>query len=86
MEPDNIRQDMVDQMRAESQQRTRAPRVHRVAASPAADKPLTDERGGSDTPDVGNADAPRKRRRRRRSGGTNGSGSGEGTPGSGGDQ
>ena len=70
---DNLRQDMVDQVREEQQQRPRAPRVHRVPAAPSASKavpsdaaellPAVDEGSGDEA-----GGAPRKRRRRRRSG------------------
>ena len=68
---DSLRQDMIDQVRAEQQARPKAPRVHRAPA-PARDKPARDT--ASDAPpdaaamDDGTA-APRKRRRRRKPGG-----------------
>lgn len=83
MASDELRQDMVDQVREEQQQRQRAPRVHKApaardaapverAATPATD---ADQR----RPDLGpgstpggpsdSGDAPKKRRRRRRSAG-----------------
>jgi len=81
MANDGIRQDMVDQVRAEAQQRPRAPRVQR-APRPARD--ATD--GVTELPapanlvdasmEEGSSDAPRKRRRRRRSGAARG-GSGD---------
>jgi poly(A) polymerase len=71
---DELRQDMVDQVREEQQQKQRAPRVHKVAAprvAPAADAEQASEGHG---PDAGPVDpdaveAPKKRRRRRRTGG-----------------
>jgi poly(A) polymerase len=75
MEPDSIRQDMVDQVRAEQQQRTRAPKVHRVASA----APTTP--AASSTPPADGMDAPRKRRRRRRS--SPGNGGADGAPGTG---
>jgi len=72
MADDNLRQDMVDQVRDEQQsrQRTRAPRVHTLPADPGtAPTPEVAAEGGADT-----ADAPKKRRRRRRSGGAKSTG------------
>jgi poly(A) polymerase len=69
---DNLRQDMVDQVRDEQQsrQRTRAPRVHSLPATPG---PTPDsERSAEGNADT--ADAPKKRRRRRRSSGAKNSG------------
>jgi poly(A) polymerase len=69
---DNLRQDMVDQVRDEQQsrQRTRAPRVHTLPASQElAPRP---ERAAEGV--TGTADAPKKRRRRRRSGGAKNAG------------
>jgi poly(A) polymerase len=71
----NLRQDMLDEVRAEQQQRVRASRVHK--ASPADDAPMrpsaVQERpqpGTGAAPDAPvDATAPRKRRRRRRSSG-----------------
>jgi poly(A) polymerase len=57
---DNLRQDMVDQVRAEQQHKPRAPRVQRAPAP--TDSDAAPEGGGESS-------APRKRRRRRRSGG-----------------
>jgi poly(A) polymerase len=83
MADDNLRQDMIDQVRAEQQQRPKAPRVHRAPA-PAREKPRADATGASDDsfaePSVAPGDsaeggsAPRKRRRRRRPGGDRGAG------------
>jgi poly(A) polymerase len=76
MADDNLRQDMIDQVRAEQQARPKAPRVHRAPA-PVRDKPARDAAAtaaptDATTPsDAGaGADAPRKRRRRRRTGGS----------------
>ena len=71
---DELRQDMVDQVREEQQQKQRAPRVHKVAAArvaPAVDAEQAGEGRGPDPapvdPDA--VDAPKKRRRRRRANG-----------------
>ena len=92
MANDNLRQDMVDQVREEQQKRQRAPRVVRV---PKADAPATDGVAGqaSAAPNAvrapsefageageGDAGAPRKRRRRRRPGGANGGANGGPNP------
>jgi poly(A) polymerase len=79
MADDTLRQDMIDQVRAEQQARPKAPRVHRAPA-PARDKPARDAAApaaaqAGDAPagaDAG-SEAPRKRRRRRRPGGGEGS-------------
>jgi poly(A) polymerase len=74
MADDNLRQDLVDQVRAEQQQRPRAPRVQRAprpvqddvarhADAPASPAPVPGAEAEQNTDD-----APRKRRRRRRSG------------------
>jgi poly(A) polymerase len=79
---DNLRQDMIDQVRAEQQARPKAPRVHRAPA-PVRDKPAGDAvipaaapRGEansrSDTEAPSDDGAPRKRRRRRRTVGDRG--------------
>ena len=89
MADDNLRQDLVDQVREEQQKRQRAPRVVRApraeagpadgqvamtdAAAPAF--PATDFAGASADGDAG---APRKRRRRRRSGAAKGAGNPDG--------
>jgi poly(A) polymerase len=91
---DNLRQDMVDQVREEQQQRPRAPRVHRVPAAPrnapgmegnaepSADVSVqgVSERNLADSESGdGGSNGPRKRRRRRRAGAAKGAGnSGEG--------
>ncbi|MDO8448373.1 MAG: polynucleotide adenylyltransferase PcnB [Rhodoferax sp.] len=83
MASDELRQDMVDQVREEQQQRQRAPRVHKapVARDAAPGErtavPATDADQGradlsaSPAPDgpSDTGDAPKKRRRRRRSSG-----------------
>ena len=75
---DNLRQDMVDEVRAEQAQKPRAPRVRRAPAphdAPhdgprAADEPLTERaEQAADAAPSDDGQAPRKRRRRRRSGG-----------------
>ena len=87
---DNLRQDMVDQVREEQQQRARAPRVHRAPAVPRA-RADTDGHGetGAEAsapgapqrhvadfqPGDGTDNPPRKRRRRRRTGAAKGAGS-----------
>jgi poly(A) polymerase len=75
---DNLRQDLVDQVREEQQsrQRTRAPRVH---TSPVADKPAAD-RPEAPTQADGAEAPPKKRRRRRRSGGPKSGGESASTP------
>jgi len=82
MADDNLRQDLVDQVREEQQKRQRAPRVVRV---PRADAPLGEGAAGQGNAapasgrapaefaavsgeGEGDAGAPRKRRRRRRPG------------------
>ena len=88
MASDDLRQDLVDQVRQEQQQRPRAPRMQRAPAPKDAQAASTPPvaHGAASAPqpdDVGAAggDAPRKRRRRRRSGG----GQGGGNQGGGGD-
>ncbi len=86
MADDNLRQDLVDQVREEQQKRQRAPRVVRV---PRADVPMGEgapgqagavppaARGPAEfaaAPGDGDAGAPRKRRRRRRTGAAKGGG------------
>jgi poly(A) polymerase len=80
MADDNLRQDLVDQVREEQHKRKHAPRVHRA---PRADAPLGDREMGASAPDAagtplpasdGESAAPRKRRRRRRPGGAPGGG------------
>ncbi len=65
---DELRQDMVDQVREERQQRPRAPRVHKAAPGAGAVSAPSAQAAA-----IGQAesasDAPRKRRRRRRSNG-----------------
>jgi poly(A) polymerase len=80
MADDNLRQDMIDQVRAEQQARPKAPRVHRAPA-PVRDKPARDPAapaesgpaGVAQAPSDAGGEAPRKRRRRRRPGGGEGS-------------
>ena len=79
MADDDLRQDMVDQVREEQQQRQRAPRVHKAPAPRDAATVSRDaipdgdadhaRPGPSDSMAGGpadSADAPKKRRRRRR--------------------
>ncbi len=75
---DNLRQDLVDQVREEQQsrQRTRAPRVH---TSPADNKSVADRPEPSVQADGAEA-TPKKRRRRRRSGGAKSGGESASTP------
>ena len=87
MADDNLRQDLVDQVREEQQKRQRPGRVTRVpkvdapageSAAPAADVSPEAAHSSSDfaaASGEGDAGAPRKRRRRRRAGGAdNGAG------------
>jgi poly(A) polymerase len=87
MASDDLRQDMVDQVREEQQQRPRAPRMQRApapkdaqaASAPktAADENVTGAQQPASAPADGDGGAPpRKRRRRRGSGGGAGSGQG----------
>jgi poly(A) polymerase len=73
MADDNLRQDLVDQVREEHQKRQRAPRVHRVpradGTSEAAAAVSTSDGAALHAPDGAGDAAPRKRRRRRRPGG-----------------
>ena len=67
MADDNLRQDMVDQVREEMQQRprpARAPRVHKAPTAVQGGAPEVAPEAAAES-----ADAPRKRRRRRRSSG-----------------
>jgi poly(A) polymerase len=83
---DNLRQDMIDQVRAEQQARPKAPRMHRAPA-PVRDKPTRDAAAPANSAETAaphaegeaSADqgAPRKRRRRRRTGGERGTGDAE---------
>jgi poly(A) polymerase len=83
MADDNLRQDMVDQVREEQQKRPRMVRAPRpaIAAAPqnttdtASDNAPGDE--ANERPLEGSADAPKKRRRRRRSGASRDVGTGE---------
>lgn len=82
MADDNLRQDMIDQVRAEQQARPKPARVHRAPA-PARDKPAQGAeagRAGDSAAGLDEGSAPvRKRRRRRRPGGAAGGGGAEGT-------
>jgi poly(A) polymerase len=78
MADDNLRQDMVDEVREEQQQRPRMTRAPRPAnAASAAPRQAADAEASSPEQEDGEprqgdgnlSDAPRKRRRRRRSGG-----------------
>ncbi|MEO8121435.1 MAG: polynucleotide adenylyltransferase PcnB [Rhodoferax sp.] len=76
MADDELRQDMVDQVREEQQQRQRTPRVHKAPAVRDASTLADGDQGSLDSatsPAPGgpadSADAPKKRRRRRRSSG-----------------
>ena len=77
---DDLRQDMVDQVREEQQQKQRAPRVHRVSAAREGDAVATgtapDSAAGNPPMESAEfSEAPKKRRRRRRvSGGSEGNG------------
>ena len=101
MADDDLRQDMVDQVREEQQQRQRAPRMQRAPAPKAAQTASTPHTNPEENavasaheqdasaPTDGQGGAPRKRRRRRRSGGGQGGaqeGGSGGHPGGGADQ
>jgi poly(A) polymerase len=71
---DELRQDMVDQVREEQQQKQRSPRVHKAAAARLAPEADAEQAGEGRGPDVAAidpdaVDAPKKRRRRRRTSG-----------------
>ncbi len=75
MADDNLRQDLVDQVRSEMQKRPRAPRVQRAPAPvdgakapPAQDADAADRSAGGVEGGEATDAAPKKRRRRRRSG------------------
>jgi poly(A) polymerase len=79
MADDNLRQDLVDQVREEQQKRKHAPRVHRVlrADAPAVDRVTatpSESAALPADPTEGDNAAPRKRRRRRRPGSASGGG------------
>nr|WP_315463618.1 polynucleotide adenylyltransferase PcnB [uncultured Rhodoferax sp.] len=84
MASDEVRQDMVDQVRAEQQQqRKQAPKGPRAAKPAREPRPLASgQQPGGEPSDAGvapadtegNGDAPRKRRRRRRAGAARGEG------------
>jgi poly(A) polymerase len=71
MAHDDVRQDMVDQVRDEQQKRQRAPRVHKMPKAASADgaNVAPSSQPGSDAAEQNGevGDAPKKRRRRRRS-------------------
>ena len=76
MADDNLRQDMVDQVREEQQQRSRVPRVNKASAARDATLVADADQGRADSvagfapgAPAESADAPKKRRRRRRAGG-----------------
>ncbi len=80
MADDNLRQDLVDQVREEQQQRprmARAPRPATARAAGPADESLdAGPAVNQENPASGSDEAPKKRRRRRRPGGARGEGSG----------
>ena len=79
MADDNLRQDMVDQVREEQQKRprmARAPRPVGAAVPPTAPDSVASV--ASEEANDGPADAPKKRRRRRRSGPARDAGAGDG--------
>jgi poly(A) polymerase len=82
MASDDVRQDMVDQVRTEQQQqRKQAPRVHRAPTKTAPTAPAAPNAADgaeAEFASEGN-DAPRKRRRRRRSGAAKGEGASGGS-------
>jgi poly(A) polymerase len=85
MADDNLRQDLVDQVRAEQQQRPRAPRVHRAPREPGDGRGTAAPAGEMPAPEGNAAPSddgapPRKRRRRRRGGGGSGGSVGSGSP------
>ena len=78
---DNLRQDMVDQVREEQQQKQRSPRVHKKplpGAAPAqaaeVSPPADGELVGMTRDAIFSSEAPKKRRRRRRAAGGPGEG------------
>jgi len=82
---DQLREDLVDQVRQETQKRARGPKVQRAPAPEGAPAAARTPRAASGEPvqpaDAGGEDAPRpKRRRRRRTGGAGGSGGGDAAP------
>ena len=78
MAHDDVRQDMVDQVRDEQQKRQRAPRVHKMPKVQSPDDtnmPVANPSGSEEAaPFSETGDAPKKRRRRRRSTGPRASG------------
>ena len=78
---DNLRQDMVDQVREEQQQKQRSPRVHKKSLPSAAPAQAAEVSPPADGELVGmtrdatfSSEAPKKRRRRRRAAGGPGEG------------
>jgi poly(A) polymerase len=79
---DNLRQDMVDEVKLEQQQRGRPQRAPRSARGPkpeattdagtAGDAPVQADLNPADAGQNNGTDAPKKRRRRRRTGGRSG--------------
>jgi poly(A) polymerase len=65
MADDNLREDMVDQVREELQQRQRAPRVHKAPVAKEATT-TTPETTPKEPGEDEASDAPKKRRRRKR--------------------
>lgn len=85
---DELREDLVAQLRQEQQRGQRRVRAPRPAAPPAADAIAPAEGQGAEPPPEGaeaGADAPRKRRRRRRKP-TGAGGAGAGEPGAAADE
>jgi hypothetical protein len=67
MADDNLREDMVDQVREELQQRQRAPKVHKAPVAKDASAPVVESLNSEPGDDTA-TDAPKKRRRRKRTG------------------
>ncbi len=82
---DQLREDLVDQVRQETQKRARGPKVQRAPAPEGAPTAARTPRAASGDPahpaDAGGDETPRpKRRRRRRTGGSGGAGGGDAAP------
>ncbi|MFM6990898.1 MAG: polynucleotide adenylyltransferase PcnB, partial [Rhodoferax sp.] len=78
---DQLREDLVDQVRQETQKRARGPKVQRAPAPEGARRSAADAGAIPPSTEAGGEDAPRpKRRRRRRTGGAGGSGAGDAAP------
>ena len=81
---DQLREDLVDQVRQETQKRARSPKVQRAPApegAPAARSASSAPSDAAPSTDTAGDDAPRpKRRRRRRTGGAGGAGGGDAAP------